>query len=133
MGMPVKEDKSADKLFDRRILLIEDQFLIRMDLQCVLEDRGASVTSAPSVSQGLKILTEEDFDLAVLDVHLPDGDVYPIATQLQEREVPIVFHSGHARAEELQKVFPSSVALSKPASDQEIVAAVKSQLRRLSS
>ena len=73
----------------RRVLVVEDQFLIRLDLLSVLEEHGAIVIPAASVAQGLAALATATFDVAVLDVHLPDGEVFPVAKQLCERGIPI--------------------------------------------
>jgi CheY-like chemotaxis protein len=115
----------------RRVLVVEDQFLIRLDLLSVLEEHGAIVIPAASVAQGLAALATATFDVAVLDVHLPDGEVFPVAKQLCERGIPIIFHSGQACAANLMQSFPTAIALSKPASDYQIVTAVNSLLPAL--
>lgn len=106
----------------RTVLLVEDEFLILLDLQFLLENEGASVATATSVAEGLQV-ADGTFDAAVLDVRLPDGEVFPVARKLTECHVPIVFHSGHARTAELTKEWPSSLALEKPARERMLIEA----------
>lgn len=118
-------------LSGRTVLLVEDEFLILLDLQMVLEEQGAEVVTAGSVAEGIRATdTKEDLDAAVLDVRLPDGEVFPVAEKLTERDVPIVFHSGHARIEDLTERFPKAKALSKPAPERVLVDVLMQQFGR---
>ena len=110
-------------LTGQEILVVEDEYLILLDLQLILEDAGASVVTAASVADGLAHV-DDRFTAAVLDVRLGDGDVFPVAEALQGRQVPLLFHSGHADRTRLSEMFPDAVALSKPASEDRLVAAV---------
>lgn len=110
----------------RTVLLVEDEFLILLDLQFLLENEGANVATATSVAEGLQV-ADGSFDAAVLDVRLPDGEVFPVARKLTERGVRIVFHSGHARTAELAEEWPSSLALEKPARERTLIEAVARQ------
>ena len=111
-----------------RVLLVEDEFLILLDLQMVLEDCGAEVLTASSLAEALD-MAECACDVAVLDVRLPDGEVYPAARKLVRRHVPIVFHSGHAHNDNIEEAFPDAVALAKPAHEDVLLAAVERQAR----
>lgn len=106
-----------------KILVVEDEFLIMMDLQMQLEDQGAVVVGAASVAAGLEKV-EAACDAAILDVRLPDGEVYPVAEALRDRDVPFLFHSGHARRDELDLRFPGAPAVTKPAAEPVLVRAV---------
>ena len=114
-------------LQDIRLLLVEDEFLILADLQAVFEDEGARVITATTVCEGLSA-AEGGFDAAVLDVRLPDGEVFPVAERLAARSVPLVFHSGHARTSEIDARFPGALMLSKPAGDWMLIDAVRRQV-----
>ena len=116
-----------EALAGRTLLVVEDEFLILLDIQYVLEEAGAAVVTAASVEEGLRALETGPIDAAVLDVRLPDGEVFPVAERLAARDVPMVFHSGHADRKDLEKQFPSAIALSKPAPEMELVAAVSRQ------
>ena len=109
-------------LAGKAILVVEDEFLIRLDLQLLLEMEGADVVTASSVQEGLRIVDDTpDLSAALLDVRLPDGDIYPVARKLDDDDVPIIFHSAHAKAHDLHKRFPGSASLSKPASEARLV------------
>lgn len=101
-------------LADADILLAEDEFMIALNIQVELEDEGAHVTVVDSVEDGLK-LDLKRYDVAVLDVRLADGDVYPLADALRAAGIEIVFHSGHAEVGSLTERYPGAAALSKPA------------------
>lgn len=116
-------------LSGRTVLLVEDEFLILLDLQMVLEEQGAEVVTAASVAEGIKATeARKALDAAVLDVRLPDGEVFPVAEKLVERHVPIVFHSGHARIDDLAERFPTATALTKPAPERMLVDALVQQV-----
>lgn len=110
------------------VLIVEDEFLIMLDLQSQLEDVGAVVVTASSVAEGM-IAAEQPLDAAILDVRLPDGDVFPVATYLTKRNVPIVFHSGHARSASVISQYPSAITLSKPTNEQLLINTVARQAR----
>lgn len=82
---------------DSRILLVEDQMLIAMDVEAMLSDRGfSSVTTASSVSEALRVIASTAPQLAILDVNLgADSTSLPIAEELIGRGVPFVFATGY--------------------------------------
>ena len=125
--MASEESAILSKLDGAEVLVVEDEFLILLDLQHVLESAGAAITTAASLAEALAA-AERRYDVAVLDVRLPDGEVYPAARRLAERDVPIVFHSGHAHNDNVAEAFPSAVALEKPAREQVLIAAVERQI-----
>ena len=111
------------------VLIVEDEFLILLDLEHTLAGAGAEITTATSVEEATAV-ARQSFDAAVLDVRLPDGDVYPVAHMLLARDVPLVFHSGHAHNENLQEAFPSAIALEKPVRERVLIAALERQIAR---
>ena len=115
------------KLDGAAVLVVEDEFLILLDLEYVLTNAGAAITTASSLHEALEV-AEGRYDAAVLDVRLPDGDVYPAARMLLERRVPLVFHSGHAHNDNIEGAFPDAIALEKPAHERALIAAVERQI-----
>ena len=111
------------ELAGKSILLVEDEVFICMYLQTVLEEEGACVRAARDVAGGLAA-TEEAFDAALLDIRLPDGDVYPVADRLVAAGVPVVFHSGHGRAADLAPRYPEARVLTKPCAEEDLIAAL---------
>ena len=108
----------------RRIILVEDDFLIQMDLSMTLESAGAEVVAAGTLKDGLA-LADGDYDAAVLDIRLPDGEVFPIAERLHARKLPIVFHSGNVEGAGLEQRFPNAIALSKPVQEKLLLDALQ--------
>ena len=106
-----------------RVLLAEDEFVIAFGLQIDLEEMGANVSVVDSVADGLP-QADRPFDVALLDVRLADGDVYPLADALQARGVPLVFHSAHADVASLTLRYPGARALRKPCAASMIAEAV---------
>jgi len=78
------------------ILVVEDEYLIAMDVKRWLMAAGATVAGpVPSVNQALDILKENRLTAAVLDINLGNGDtVYPVAAELNALGVPYIFATG---------------------------------------
>jgi len=125
------EDSGApgERLLGRRILIVEDEAMLAMDLEFTFEDEGAEILGpALSLDAAQKLIdSEPEIDAAVLDVDVGGHDVFPVASRLVERGVPIVFHTGHGSREELDALFPGAVTCTKPTLPAELVM----QLRRL--
>lgn len=77
-----------------RVLILEDDAILALDLAtivCCWTD--ANVTSCRSIAQAKKALLGA-YDLALLDVDVPDGKSYELASELQARRLPFAFVSG---------------------------------------
>ena len=87
----------ASALRGRRILVVEDEYMMADDLQYDLEKAGAEVIGpVPSVADALRLLaTEEVIDGAILDVNLRGEKAYPVADVLRERGIPFVLATGY--------------------------------------
>ena len=83
----------------RRILVVEDEYMMAEDLRCDLEEAGAQVIGpVPSVADALRLLaTEMSIDAAILDVNLRGEKAYPVADALRERGIPFVLATGYER------------------------------------
>lgn len=71
-------------------------------------------------------------DLAILDVELHDGKVFPFAQTLIAEDVPVIFYSGRFSPEEVKEHFPTARALSKPCPPSEMLQAVNDVLEQRS-
>lgn len=88
----------ANELQGRRILVIEDDFLVAQALRGVLEDAGAKVVGPIGWADEAMAFIESgaaDFDSAVLDVDLHGDKTYAIADWLATRNVRFVFATGY--------------------------------------
>jgi CheY-like chemotaxis protein len=84
-------------LRDRRILVVEDEYLLADELAQELGDAGAEVLGpVPTIERALAVLDENATpDGAILDVNLGGVSVFPLADTLIERGVPVIFTSGY--------------------------------------
>jgi CheY-like chemotaxis protein len=82
----------------RCLLVVEDEYMIAIDLVSFLEDLGADVIGpAGSVNEGLELVEQHGrrLDIALLDVNLRGELVFPVADALAAHGVPIVFTTGY--------------------------------------
>ncbi len=83
-------------LSGRRILLVEDEMLVLMNLEMTLEDLGCSaVSAAGSVAGALSLIGQHSFDAAIIDINLGGDKSYPVADKLMERGIPFAFSTGN--------------------------------------
>jgi CheY-like chemotaxis protein len=85
-------------LAGRRILIVEDEYLVAMDLALGLSDLGADIVGpAASVEEALELVGSVggELDGAVLDVNLRNERVYPVADALAALGVRFIFASGY--------------------------------------
>lgn len=75
-----------------RILLVEDDRTIAVGLVYALEQEGYAVHHVPDAAGGKLAAEREPFDLAILDLMLPDGSGYDVCRALRaNRETPVIF------------------------------------------
>ena len=80
-----------------RVLLVEDEILILMDIEDTLRDLGAEVVgTAARLDAAMRLAEEKVIDIAFLDVHIQGGDTYAVADILQRRGIPFVFCTGYS-------------------------------------
>jgi CheY-like chemotaxis protein len=109
---------SDSLLSGKRCFVLDDEFLIALDIQQILERAGAAhVTSVASAAEAIEVLSRESkFDLAVLDVKLGsvERNSLDVAALLQKQNVPFVFLTG-MRADDIHaKIFPNAPVVEKP-------------------
>lgn len=87
---------SQKLLNDRRVLIVEDEFLVTVVLETAVQEAGASVVRlAASTVDALALIEAEPFDVALLDARLDEEPVSDVAEALEKRGIPFVFHSGY--------------------------------------
>jgi len=100
---------------------MEDEFIIALDLSDMAEDLGFQVSGPfATVVDGARAIAEQRPDAAILDVHLADGEVFPLADLLMGLGVPVIFHSGHADDGSLLSRYPAARSAGKPCSAETI-------------
>jgi len=97
------------------ILVAEDERIFTFDLCDTVQEAGFTIAGPyADSSSAIEAFKQVRPDLVILDVDLDGGDVYPLAQQLIDEHVPIIFHSEVPRRAELKKRFPSARTIDKP-------------------
>jgi CheY-like chemotaxis protein len=101
-----------------RILIVEDEMLVAMNIEDMLIDLGHEVAGLASrLDAALALAGEGGFDAAMLDVNLAGEQSFPVADLLRDRGIPYLFATGygiqgiaeaHRGAPVLQKPFRAS-------------------------
>ena len=82
----------------RRVLIVEDQPLIAMEMENMLTGLGHFVTAtATRIGKALSLAEGSEFDLAVLDINLAESNTFQVAAILRKRGIPFFFTSGYGR------------------------------------
>ncbi len=78
-----------------RILIVEDEPLIAMELAQIIEDAGAIVVrSIRTQTEAINFSRNNDFDAALLDVRVHDGATFELAAVLFDKQIPFLFCTG---------------------------------------
>ena len=104
------------------MLVLEDEFLIGLDLQEALRELGfADVQVVGDVQQALSLLAGETrFVSALLDVNVGNARSFAVAEVLRRNEVPFAFLTGYSE-EEMPAEFVTAPVLRKPFSHDQLV------------
>ena len=108
-----------------RILVLEDEFLIAMDVEQLCRDYGAGEVV---IARDLAEIEAQDvallFDAAIVDLMLGGLSTLDFASRLQAAGVPFIFASGHSDADEIKASFPGIRLVTKPYSGDDLIEAV---------
>lgn len=107
------------------VFVVEDEAIIAMMLEDMLLDLGCSVIGpCTNLAQAHDMLTRpETPHVAILDVNVGGEQVYPVASALSERGVPLVFATGYGSVG-LSDAWRKHVTVQKPYTQDDIVRAV---------
>jgi CheY-like chemotaxis protein len=98
----------------KRVLVVEDEYLIRMLLEDMLADLGYGVAAAVgTVAEASALAASGDFNAAILDVNLDGQEIFPVADILAGRSLPFVFVTGYGERS-LPDRYRDRPALQKP-------------------
>jgi CheY-like chemotaxis protein len=109
-------DRGVDQPFaGRRLLIVEDELLIALELQHIVEQLGGTVVGpAGSVEGALQLLSETTPDAALLDANLRGGRVTPVAQACRDQSVPFALVTGYGRLELEEQLLQSAPRARKP-------------------
>ncbi|MCJ8519094.1 CheY-like chemotaxis protein [Pseudorhizobium tarimense] len=80
----------------KSILIVEDEYFLADETRRKLEHLGSKVIGPTArVSEALDLIGDQQVDAAILDVHLGDELVFPVAERLAELDIPFVFATGY--------------------------------------
>lgn len=116
-----------------KILIVDDDKEIRNLISVYLENEGIQTKKAEDALEALKLLDTEEFDLIILDIMMPKMDGIEACMKIrEERHMPIIMLS--AKSEDMDKIQGLASGaddyMTKPFNPLELIARVKSQLRR---
>lgn len=118
-----------------RIFVLEDDEAIGIGLSYTLESEKYKVTLVKTVSEAKKTVENKEFDLYILDLTLPDGNGYEVCSLIKSKgDLPVIFLTAYD--DEINVVTGFELGaddyISKPFRVRELLARVKSVLRRYS-
>ncbi|MGK9264639.1 response regulator [Sinorhizobium meliloti] len=105
-----------------KVLVVEDEIWIALDLEAALLDGGAQVVGpCATLETALVAAKNEAFALAVLDIRLGTATTEGVIDLLNERGIPFFFYSGQTLPDDMRKKGNGAVVIVKPATQQDIV------------
>lgn len=118
-----------------KIFVLEDDEAIGIGLYYTLENEKYKVTLAKTVNEAYKIIKEDNFDLYILDLTLPDGNGYDVCRRIKQKgEYPVIFLT--AFDDEINVVTGFELGaddyISKPFRVRELLARIRTCLKRYS-
>ena len=117
-----------------RVLLIDDEAVFVDSLTRVLTRRGMTVRSASDGYTALELLTNEDFDVIVLDMRMPGMDGLATLKAIRERDAvtPVLLLTGHFDLKRVSDALKEGVAevLLKPCPVENLVSSIENAYER---
>lgn len=118
----------------KRIFLVEDDKAIAKNLVLLLRSEGFTVTHAPTQGDALAMLAGDKFDLALVDISLPDGNGFTVCTEIKEtQDIPVIFLT--ASGDEASVVTGLNMGaddyITKPFRPRELIARIRTALRKI--
>ncbi|HYG76291.1 MAG TPA: sigma-54 dependent transcriptional regulator [Planctomycetota bacterium] len=117
----------------RSVLLVEDHETTRITLSGVIEREGCKVTAVASAGAAREKVRDEEFDLVVTDLRLPDGDGMEILDEVKRLSAgsPVIIITGHGSEETAVQAMKKGAFnyLSKPIDLNRLRAELESALR----
>ncbi|PSJ59351.1 response regulator [Mesorhizobium soli] len=115
-----------------RILLLEDEFLIAMDVEQLCRDNGArEVVTVKDLDEIEQDKVAENFDAAILDVMVSGTSTLGFARRIRAQRLPFIFASGYTDMDEVFQTFPGIPVVDKPYSGGDLIEALAAAISRL--
>ena len=119
-------------LIDRRVLIVEDELLVAIELERLLREAGCCVLGpAPTVDRALALIRADPPDLGLLDVNLGGRWVTPVAEALAARGLPFVLVTSYEPAALGAPILAEAPLVGKPFTRPALVRALSAALGRV--
>lgn len=124
----------VDQLDGARVLIVEDEALIALDIAGAVEEAGGfAVGPAGSIAEALELLARCEVEAAICDVNLPDGDIGPVLAALSQSGVVVIVHTGGGMPSHLRSLYSHVLVCRKPMSSDRLTSNLGVQLLAQSS
>jgi PAS domain S-box-containing protein len=124
----LQQSGNPSRLHGKRVLLIEDEPLVLMDLESILTAAGCEIVGpAGTLEAAKRLVAEANCDLALVDVNLAGSPVDELAAALTQKDVPFAFVTGYGR-EALPRGFGEAALLGKPFNQDQLLGVVEALL-----
>jgi CheY-like chemotaxis protein len=121
-----QDGEAAKFLSGKSVLVVEDEFLLALQLEELLQSLGGTVCGPFNrLPDAVNAAQRDDFDFAVLDINLNGTMVYPLADDLIARRIPFMFLSGYGLSN-LPERFRGMTRLNKPCDPDTLIATLRS-------
>ena len=111
-----------------QVLVLDDEPMVATMFKIVLESSGLRVTTVPAAAQALAVLMEQDFDLALIDLTLPEMDGWEVCRRINRiyPDMPVIVTTGWTVSVEAVREQGACVSavLSKPFDMQQLLDAI---------
>ncbi|WP_137113620.1 MULTISPECIES: response regulator transcription factor [Mesorhizobium] len=115
-----------NSLAGMRILLLEDEPLIALEVEDLCRENGVQEVVTHSVFDEAEAAIAGQFDIAVVDLILRGKSALPLADRLKSAQIPIVFTTGGDAESQLAERFPDAPLVKKPYTGMELIDAIRS-------
>jgi CheY-like chemotaxis protein len=112
-------------LAGRRVLVVEDEFLVALDIERMAADAAVEVVGpVGTLDEALAIAGSARLDGAILDVNIGGRKITPVALMLRQRGIPFILSTGYG-AEGLDSELAGTPTLQKPFDDSRFAALLR--------
>lgn len=121
------------------VLLVDDNYINRLLVIHLLQQKGYSIIEAESGREAIEKLKEEDIDIVLMDISMPDMDGLEATKIIRKmepayiRQTPIIAMTAHAFQEQVQEAIAAGMNdyISKPFKPEELYNKIENQLNAL--
>lgn len=117
-----------------KIFLLEDDKIISSSVTYYLQGKGFKIETANNIKQGIEKVRNNDFNLALLDITLPDGNGYDFYEELKKiQDIPVIFLTALDEEKDIIKGFDIGADdyITKPFHTGELLSRIRNVLKHI--